>query len=81
MTLAGGEAQSNLGLMYFSGQGVPKVAAAAVNWYRKAAEQGLAQAQSNFGNAYSDGDCEPRPAVDPTNTLKSATLPRTSAAR
>jgi len=41
--------------MYSTGQGVPKDAAKAVHWYRKAAEQGSASAQSNLGNVYEYG--------------------------
>ena len=37
-------AQFNLGNMYSEGEGVPKDSAEAVNWYRKAAEQGDAMA-------------------------------------
>ena len=33
-------AQTNLGLMFYTGQGVPQDRAVAVTWYRKAAEQG-----------------------------------------
>jgi TPR repeat protein len=33
-------AQTNLGLMFYTGQGVPQDLAVAVTWYRKAAEQG-----------------------------------------
>ena len=40
-------AQFNLGLMYDKGQGVRQDYAQAVQWYRKAAEQGDAQAQYN----------------------------------
>jgi len=35
-------AQSNLGLMYATGQGVPQDYAEAVRWYRRAADQGHA---------------------------------------
>ncbi len=34
------QAQNNLGAMYAKGQGVPQDYAAAIVWYRKAAEQG-----------------------------------------
>lgn len=40
------EAQFNLGVMYFQGDGVAKDDAAATNWFRKAAEQGHATAQT-----------------------------------
>ena len=41
-------AQSILGVMYETGQGVPQDHAAAVFWYRKAAEQGDASAQRHL---------------------------------
>ena len=44
------EAQNNLGLRYYNGEGVTKDYAEAVKWYRKAAEQGHAEAQFNLGN-------------------------------
>ena len=43
------DAQFNLGLMYYKGQGVPQDHAEAMKWYRKAAEQGDADAQRNLG--------------------------------
>ena len=49
-------AQSNLGLMYDNGEGVPEDDAEAVRWYRLAAEQGLAEAQSNLGFMYDKGE-------------------------
>ncbi len=42
-------AQYNLALMYDNGEGVPENDAEAVKWYRKAADQGNAEAQSNLG--------------------------------
>jgi hypothetical protein len=39
--------------MHERGQGVPKDDAQSVSWYRKAAEQGLAEAQFNLGMSYS----------------------------
>ncbi len=45
-------AQSNLGLMYERGQGVPQDYKEAVKWYRLAAEQGDAEAQFNLGIMY-----------------------------
>ena len=52
-------AQYNLGLMYNHGQGVPQDYAAAMSWYRKAAEQGLAPAQYNLGYMYDHGQGVP----------------------
>ena len=48
-------AQSNLGVMYANGQGVGQSDATAAKWYRKAAEQGHAQAQFNLGVMYHRG--------------------------
>ncbi len=42
-------AQANLGMMYENGHGVTQDYKEAVNWYRKAAEQGYATAQRNLG--------------------------------
>ena len=38
--------------MYRNGEGVPQDYAQAVKWYRKAAEQGYANAQFNLGLMY-----------------------------
>jgi len=48
-------AQSNLGLMYDFGRGVPQDYAEAARWYRRAAEQGYAGAQSSLGLMYLEG--------------------------
>ena len=48
-------AQSNLGLMYKNGYGVPQDYKEAVKWYRLAAEQGYAKAQYNLGVMYDNG--------------------------
>ncbi len=45
-------AQAHLGLMYQYGYGVDKNYSTAVEWYRKAAEQGHAGAQYYLGNMY-----------------------------
>ena len=54
------EAQTDLGMMYHTGDGVPKDYAEAVKWYRKAAEQGHAIAQYNLGFMYNDGEGVPQ---------------------
>ena len=48
-------AQTNLGLMYDDGKGVPEDHAEAVKWYRLAAEQGDGSAQFNLGSMYNIG--------------------------
>jgi len=49
------KAQNNLGFMYQYGKGVPQDDAEAVKWYRKAAEQGVAEDQYNLGVIYKFG--------------------------
>jgi TPR repeat protein len=56
-------AEFNLGLMYENGQGVPQDYAAAMSWYRKAAEQGSARAQVNLGVMYGTGEGVPQDYV------------------
>jgi TPR repeat protein len=54
-----------LGLKYAIGKGVPEDDAEAVKLYRKAAEQGLAEAQFT-----SRGKCMPQAKVSPRTTQK-----------
>jgi TPR repeat protein len=44
-----------LGDFYRRGEGVSQDYAEAVNWYRKAAAQGIAAAQNNLGVCYEKG--------------------------
>ncbi|MFZ1547625.1 MAG: tetratricopeptide repeat protein, partial [Candidatus Nitrotoga sp.] len=48
-------AKYNLGLMYYSGQGVSQNYSKAVKWYRLAAAQGNTDAQYNLGYLYEKG--------------------------
>jgi TPR repeat protein len=41
--------------MYYQGKGVPQDYAAAMSWYRKAAEQGYSPAQLKLGVLYDKG--------------------------
>ena len=50
------DAQFNLGLCYYIGEGVDKDLEKAVYWYSKAAEQGRASAQFNLGICYENGE-------------------------
>jgi hypothetical protein len=50
--------------MYDQGRGVPQNDAEAVNWWRKAAEQGLANAQHNIGISYAQGQGVPQNYVN-----------------
>ncbi len=45
-------AQTNLGVMYRLGEGVPQDDTEAVRWYRRAAEQGHTKAQFKLGAMY-----------------------------
>ena len=49
------DSQSDLGVMYDEGYGVPVYDAEAVKWYRKAAQQGYAMAQHSLGLMYDKG--------------------------
>ncbi len=57
-------AQSNLGLAYARGSGVPKDAVEAVKWYSKAAAQGYAEAQFALGESYVNGEGVEKDAVE-----------------
>lgn len=48
-------AQYQLGLMHFRGEGVPQDYRKALTWYRRAADQGDADAQLNLGLMYAEG--------------------------
>ncbi len=54
------EAQYNLGVRYYLGQGVPQDFTEAAKWYQKPAEQGLAYAQYKLGVMYSNGRGVPK---------------------
>jgi len=55
------DAQSHLGMSYFTGKGVPKKdEAEAVRWFRKAAKQGNPDAQTNLGMSYFTGKGLPK---------------------
>ena len=53
-------AQSNLGWLYQSGQGVPKDLGKAAELYQKAADQGNVFAQNNLGLLYQSGEGVPK---------------------
>jgi TPR repeat protein len=60
-------AQCSLGVLYTSGQGVPKDLAEAVKWFRKAAEQNFDIAQCNLGLAYAKGEGVAKDPVEAVN--------------
>ena len=53
-------AQFKLGIIYGTGEGVPKDYAEAAKWYRKAAEQSNALAQLHLGTMYAKGQGVPK---------------------
>jgi formylglycine-generating enzyme required for sulfatase activity len=53
------------GRAYLVGDGVPKDSTEAVKWFRKAAEQGHAEAQSTLGWMYDKGDDVPKDSMEP----------------
>jgi TPR repeat protein len=55
------EAQTLLGAMYWSGEGVPRDHREAAKWYLRAAGQGYARAQNNIGFMYGFGEGIPPP--------------------
>ena len=57
------EAQNDLGMMYYIGQGVLQDYATAVTWYHRAAEAGVAEAQHNLAFMYANGHGVPQSAV------------------
>jgi hypothetical protein len=52
-------AEDQVGLIYLNGDAVPKDVTKSALWFRKAAEQGLSDAQYNLAGAYSDGEGVP----------------------
>src|SRR5436309_4023512 len=75
------DAQVNLGLMYAKGEGVPKDAAKAVEWYQKAAAQGDAQAQVRLGRMYAKGEGGPKDAAKAVEWYQKAAVQGDDAAR
>lgn len=63
---------SYLGTCYDAGYGVTQSYGEAANWYRKAAEQGDAQAQYNLGLCYYLGDGLPHLQSEGEAWLKKA---------
>ena len=50
------EAQFDLGMMYYKGEGVRHDYTKAAQWFEKSANQGLAEAQYNLGVMYNKGE-------------------------
>ena len=66
------DAQSNLGVMYDNGYGVPHDYAEAVRWWRLAAEQGHVSAQFNLVVMYSNGRGVPQDYAEAVRWLRVA---------
>ena len=62
------EAQTLLGAMYWSGEGVPRDHKEAAKWYLRAAEKGYARAQNDIGFMYGFG--EGNPPIDNVQAYK-----------
>ncbi|MDH5540749.1 MAG: sel1 repeat family protein [Rhizobacter sp.] len=59
------QAQLRLGQLHYHGHGVPESDARAVQWFERAARQGLAEAQFQLGNMYAYGLADPGGGADP----------------
>ena len=68
-------AQTNLGVMYRLGEGVPQDDTEAVRWYRRAAEQGHTKAQFKLGAMYFMGRGVPQDDVQAHMWLNLAAAP------
>lgn len=64
------DAQFNLGLCYFNGQGVPQSHDEAVTWFRKSAEQDNPLGQFQLGLCYQDGTGVPQSYEDAAKWYK-----------
>lgn len=66
------EAQYRLGKAYFDGHTLPKNNREAVNWLRKAAEQGYPKAQAGLGTMYARGLGVPQDRVEAAKWFRKA---------
>ena len=74
-------AQSNLGLLYQNGRGVPQDYVQARQWYEKAAAQGDAVAQHNLGLLYANGWGVPQDYVQARQWFEKAAVQRDAKAQ
>jgi hypothetical protein len=65
-------AQSNLGLMYLTGDGVPKDGLKAERWLRRAAEEGVSIAQNNLGLLHAMGNGVKQDSVEAARWFRRA---------
>lgn len=66
------DAEWDLGVMYYNGQGVPQDYDQAMKWSTKAAEQGLSGAQYNLGLLYAEGQAVPIDYVEAVRWFRRA---------
>ncbi|MCW5745479.1 MAG: sel1 repeat family protein [Alphaproteobacteria bacterium] len=66
------DAQYHLGLLHQNGQGVPRDAAQAAGWFRKAALQGHAEARYSLGTLYATGQGVSRSDAEASRWLRLA---------
>jgi len=74
------DAQWNLGMMYYNGQGVEQDSVEAVKWFQKSAEQGDADSQLGLGWMYANGKGIPQNLVLAHKWLNAAALQGSKAA-
>lgn len=77
----GTAAQSNVGVLYAEGRGVPQDHAKAEFWYRKAADQGQPTAECNLGEMYARGQGVPQDYVEAAQWYRKAAEQRQSLAQ
>ena len=65
-------AETYLGFMFATGQGVPQNFVQALTWYRKAADQGYAPAQFNLGHMFATGQGVPLNSVQAVTWYRKA---------
>jgi TPR repeat protein len=75
------EAQSNLGMLYARGQGVPQDDAEAAKWWRMAADRGDVYQQFNLGVMYENGQGVPKDYVQAHKWFELAAVQGDSEAR
>src|SRR5437762_3316950 len=66
------DSEYQLGLCYYSGDGVPKDFSKAAKWFRKAAEQNNAAAQCNLGISYASGQGVAKDGVEAAKWFRKA---------
>ena len=68
------DAETELGEIYASGEGLPKDVLKAANLFRQAAEKGIAKAQFRLGQMYSRGEGVPQDSARATDLIKQSAV-------